>query len=289
MTAITPVRAGSTPITDPTTARAHSEAEYTALVRLLDQLTHDDWARPTDCVGWTPREMVAHLAGAAEAAVRWRKTIKHNGIALIRARRGTLGVVDHLCASQIGERRHLDIPGLMADLRRWAALAPAKIEAKPGFIRRITLPPSAGLPVGATFGYLIDVINTRDVWLHRIDLARATGRTHTATPAEAEVVRQVMRDLDHQWAGDAIDVTLTGPGAARGGSATVSPWRACRRTPSPSCGFCPGAQTSAPSPSTGVPRSCRPSAPNGWSSDPRPSGAGNPHTLKRNSTALSCE
>ena len=66
MTAITPVRAGSTPITDPTTARAHSEAEYTALVRLLDQLTHDDWARPTDCVGWTPREMVAHLAGAAE-------------------------------------------------------------------------------------------------------------------------------------------------------------------------------------------------------------------------------
>ena len=212
MTAITPVRAGSTPITDPTTARAHSEAEYTALVRLLDQLTHDDWARPTDCVGWTPREMVAHLAGAAEAAVRWRKTIKHNGIALIRARRGTLGVVDHLCASQIGERRHLDIPGLMADLRRWAALAPAKIEAKPGFIRRITLPPSAGLPVGATFGYLIDVINTRDVWLHRIDLARATGRTHTATPAEAEVVRQVMRDLDHQWAGDAIDVTLTGPG-----------------------------------------------------------------------------
>ena len=28
---------------------------------------------------------------------------------------------------------------------------------------------------GWTLGYLFDIIHTRDPWLHRIDLARATG------------------------------------------------------------------------------------------------------------------
>lgn len=205
-------RAAHTLPTDPVTASTNSQAEYAALIELVEQFTPDDWHRPTDCEGWTPREIVAHLAGAAESAVRWRKFIKHNAIATARAARGPLQHVDYMCASQIAERQRLNTAQLVADLRNWATQAPQKLRTKPAFVRSLQMPASAGLPQGATMATLFDVINTRDVWLHRIDLARATGRTRSITLAESEVVSQVLRDLDNQWTHEAVELTLTGPG-----------------------------------------------------------------------------
>ena len=67
---------------------------------------------------------------------------------------------------------------------------------------------------GATLSYLFDVIYVRDVWLHRVDLHRATGVAMPASDAEAEVVAQVVRDLDLEWVGPALTLRLTGRGAA---------------------------------------------------------------------------
>ena len=41
-------------------------AAYAALLAELAKLTDDDWARPTECAGWSVRDMVGHLVGAAQ-------------------------------------------------------------------------------------------------------------------------------------------------------------------------------------------------------------------------------
>jgi hypothetical protein len=62
-----------------------------------------------------------------------------------------------------------------------------------------------------TIGYLVDVILTRDPWMHRSDIADATGRPMTLT-AEHDGV--LVADVAAEWAarhGQACSLTLTGP------------------------------------------------------------------------------
>lgn len=49
--------------------------------------------------------------------------------------------------------------------------------------------------------------------MHRVDIARATGSPLAGTGAEAEVVAQVVRDLDGGSTGSALTLALTGHGA----------------------------------------------------------------------------
>lgn len=71
-----------------------------------------------------------------------------------------------------------------------------------------------GVPRGAAFGSLADVIYNRDLWMHRVDIARATGKPLAATAAGAGVVAQVVRNLDRGWARPAFMLTLTGHAGA---------------------------------------------------------------------------
>ena len=60
-------------------------------------------------------------------------------------------------------------------------------------------------------GYLLDTILTRDPWMHRGDICRATGRSMTLT---AEHDARIVADVVAEWAtrhGQPFDLTLTGP------------------------------------------------------------------------------
>jgi hypothetical protein len=62
-----------------------------------------------------------------------------------------------------------------------------------------------------TVGYLVDIILTRDTWMHRVDLARATERPMQLT---AEHDRRIVADAVHEWArrhGQAFTLALSGP------------------------------------------------------------------------------
>jgi uncharacterized protein (TIGR03083 family) len=209
----TPPRAAHLPQTDPDAARAHAVAEYAALVSMVDGFAASDWDRPTDCAGWRVRDMVAHVAGAAEEACRLPVMLRHQAVALNGVRRGEGAMVDLLCAVQIADRAGLSDADLAADLRRWAAGAPEGRRRQPGLLRRVPLPGFAGLRPGTRLSYLLDVVYLRDVWLHRVDLHRATGVDLPTSTAEAEVVAQVVRDLDLEWHGPAFVLELTGRGA----------------------------------------------------------------------------
>ena len=215
MTTTTAPRAAELAQTDPDRGRDLAVAEYAALVAMVDDFSSDDWQRETDCTGWRVREMVAHLAGAAEEACRLPVMLRHQVAALVGVRRGRGSLVDLLCEAQIGDREHLSDADLAADLRRWAHGAPDGRRRQPALLRRTPLPAFAGLRPGSGMAYLLDVVYLRDVWLHRVDLQRATGAAMPLSAAEDEVVAQVVRDLDLDWTGPALTLTLTGRGGGR--------------------------------------------------------------------------
>jgi uncharacterized protein (TIGR03083 family) len=211
----TATRAASLPQTSPDAARDVAAAEYAALLAAVDAFDAADWDRPTDCTEWRVRDMVAHLAGAAEEACRLPVMLRHLGRGVVGVGRGRGDLVDLLCVAQIRDRAHLADPELAADLRRWAAGAPDGRRRQPRLMRRMALPAFAGLGRGARLAYLLDVIYVRDVWLHRVDLHRATGREMPLAAGEGEVVAQVVRDLDRAWSGPALVLELTGRGGGR--------------------------------------------------------------------------
>lgn len=211
----TSLRAAHLMQTDPDVARTYAVAEYDALLAMVDAFSASDWERSTDCTGWRVRDMVAHVAGASEEACRLPVMLRHQAVALNGVRRGDGAVVDLLCAVQIADRAGLSDAELAEDLRRWAAGAPDGRRRQPGLLRRVPLPSFAGLRPGTRLSYLLDVVYLRDVWLHRVDLHRATGVDLLASAAEDEVAAQVVRDLDLEWQGPAFVLELTGRGAGR--------------------------------------------------------------------------
>ena len=84
----------------------------------------------------------------------------------------------------------------------------------PGLARRVVVP--MGTPVGTKpVGYLMDCIYTRDAWMHRIDIARATARPLVVT---ADHDGLLVADLVAEWAslhGQPFDLVLTGPAGLR--------------------------------------------------------------------------
>ena len=51
------------------------EGAYDRLVAVFESLGPDDWAKPTDCEGWTVRHLAGHMVGAMRSAASVREMI----------------------------------------------------------------------------------------------------------------------------------------------------------------------------------------------------------------------
>ena len=184
--------------------------EYQRFADTLRSLGPGDWATPTECPGWDVRAMAAHALGMVEMAASIRETNRQ--LKLARSRGGLF--IDALTALQVEERAEMT-PGQIT--ARFAAQSPGAARARrrtPGFIRRRAMPvlqQVGGREEAWTIGYLIDVILTRDPWMHRADIARATG-THLVLTADHDGV--LVADVVAEWAarhGQPYTLHLTGP------------------------------------------------------------------------------
>lgn len=184
-----------------------ARAELSALVEEVHALPADRFLGRTDCVAWTVRDVVAHLAGAADEAVHPAVQARHMLTARTRLRK--LPLADALTAQQIADRSRRSAAEIVAELTRLTPKVPAARARVPGLVRRRKLPDPSALP-GDDLGYLLDVIYTRDVWMHRIDISRATGRALSDSGVEELVVGQIVRDLQRGWAGPPVRLVLTG-------------------------------------------------------------------------------
>jgi uncharacterized protein (TIGR03083 family) len=206
----TPVRAAAMERTSPERGAEVLLDQLAAYVAQLRELSTEDWDRRTDCSEWDVRQVAAHAAGELEEGARLRVFARH---ALTAKRRG-VPLVDGINACQVAERAGRSGPEIADEIERLAPRAARKRRTTPGFVRRSPAPGGVLRP-GSTIGYLFDVIYARDAWMHRVDIARATGRPLRPASSDAEVVAQVIRDLALDWAGPAAVLELSGPGAGR--------------------------------------------------------------------------
>lgn len=199
-----------TPVLPRQVAMRLAATEYQRFAELLRALRPGDWARPTDCPGWDVRAMASHALGMVEMAASIRENNRQ--VKLARRRGGVF--IDALTGLQVDERQHMTPEQITG---RFAARAPNAARGRrraPGFIRRRVMPEPqqvGGHDEAWTTGYLIDVILTRDPWMHRADIVLATGAAHVLTADHDGVL---VADVVAEWAarhGQPYTLHLTGP------------------------------------------------------------------------------
>jgi uncharacterized protein (TIGR03083 family) len=184
--------------------------EYERVGQLFGSLSPAQWATPTNCPPWDVRQMAGHVLGMAEMAsslLEQRRQLR------AAARRGG-EFIDALCAVQV-EMHAADTPAVVRS--SWAQISPRAARSRrriPAFVRRRAMPQTQtvnGVEEAWTIGYLTETILTRDPWMHRLDIAAATGAKPTLTPEHDGVI---VEDVVHEWAmrhGRPVTLRLDGP------------------------------------------------------------------------------
>lgn len=187
--------------------------EYERVADLLDQLTAEQWAADTDCPDWDVRAMAGHMLGMIQMAASLPEMIRQQAASTRRAKREGGPMIDALTALQVEMNAALTPADIAAEVRRLAPRAVQGRRRPPAFIRnRATNEETDGW---WTFGYLFDVILTRDPFMHRIDITRATG---VPMPATAEHEGVLVDDVVREWAerhGSPYTLELSGPAGGR--------------------------------------------------------------------------
>jgi uncharacterized protein (TIGR03083 family) len=171
--------------------------EYDLVLQLLRALSPEDWSKSTECEGWDVHALVGHMLGMAEMS----SSLPEQARQMLAAKRAGGVFIDALTALQVAKHRD-HTPGQLVE--RWAAIGPKAVKGRrrtPGFVRRRTMPvpqPVGGVDEDWTLGFLVDVILTRDPWMHRSDLSRAVGRPMVLTAQHDGVL---VDDVVREWAG----------------------------------------------------------------------------------------
>jgi uncharacterized protein (TIGR03083 family) len=183
-------------------------AEYDRFLDVLRSLTPDEWRRPTECEAWDVRAMATHLLAEAESHSSLRE-MAHQMRAYRKAKSGSM--IDAMTELQVRDRADLTPDEIVA---RFEHAVPRSVRARrrmPGLVRRVRMkvdPPfdKERWPLS----YLMDIIYTRDTWMHRGDISRATGHDIALT---TEHDGRIVADLVAEWArrhGQPFTLTLTG-------------------------------------------------------------------------------
>ena len=169
--------------------------ELERFLALVTALSDDEWEKPTACTLWNVRQILAHVTGAAASYARWSEFKRQNSFKAQRPYRASgLSFLESLNQIQVDDRTSATPEALIDELQTVGPRAIATRTRLPVLLRVIRVPlPALGIvPVG----YLTDLIYTRDMWMHRLDLCRATQREMVLTPEhDGRIVALVMRDV----------------------------------------------------------------------------------------------
>jgi uncharacterized protein (TIGR03083 family) len=198
-----------------------AEVENNKFAALLRSFEPGDWTKPTDCALWDVRALAAHVVGSAAGQASPREFLRQ-----VRTGRPLVAEIggqfwwDGMNQLQVRERANFSAEQLAAE---WDDASPRALRARTRLPRLIASLPLLNLPapVGRKpLSYLFDVGFSRDVWMHRIDLARATTKD---LDVDADHDGRLVADLVAEWAsthGEPFLLTLGGPagGQFRAGS-----------------------------------------------------------------------
>ena len=195
---------------------------------LLGRLDDSDWAAQTDCPDWDVFHMYLHVLGACEASTSMRENIHQMRAARSLRTKDGRPLEAGLSATQVKDRADLSPTELVDRLDAIADETVRKRTRMPSLLRRMRMKIDGPVHETWNLGYLIDTIYLRDMWMHRVDASRATGREPVLT---ADHDGRLIEDVVAEWArrhGEPFSLTLTGPAGGTyessgvsGGSATA--------------------------------------------------------------------
>jgi uncharacterized protein (TIGR03083 family) len=197
---------------DRDTARRQMATEYQRVVDQLRSLSNQDWQAPTCNAGWDVLALSKHMLGMTAMAASVREQVRQMRTA--KKRGGEF--IDALTALQVETYNGWSGGQVVAEIER---LAPKAVKGRgrtPRLLRGRAMPDPQPIDPPRlyeqwTFGYLIDVILTRDPWMHRTDIAAATGCELVLSPDHDGAI---VADVAREWAerhGRPCVLTLTGP------------------------------------------------------------------------------
>ncbi|MDO9087312.1 MAG: maleylpyruvate isomerase family mycothiol-dependent enzyme [Anaerolineaceae bacterium] len=189
------------------------ETEFHRFRQLLDKLNDNDWHKPTACTTWSVKDILAHQAGGYASGTGYREMIRQY---TSKPKPGQLPE-DAINDLQVNERKHNSPAELIKELhsvghiaiRKWAyRFHIAKIATD---LIKVPHPISGKMSIR----YLMWIIHSRDTWMHRLDICRATGNLFEQSAEHdgriaALVMLDVARQLSNKLDGKAITIELKG-------------------------------------------------------------------------------
>lgn len=176
---------------------------------LLESLAPEEWHKPTACTAWDVHAMVAHQAGGYASGASYREMFRQY---IPSFKPGQLPE-DVINARQVRERAEMSPAALIAELKQVGEKAIRNWAYGFRLVKWIGLPhPVGGL---MTLRYLMWVTHSRDTWMHRLDICRATGRPFEQTREHDGrinelVVLDTAKKLNRRLKGRAVTLLLTG-------------------------------------------------------------------------------
>lgn len=186
--------------------KALMATQYDTLLDLLHSLSPDEWNAVTDCAPWTVKDIVAHLIGWATA---FTSPPEYARQLAARRRFKQLGsTTDAQNQVQVEMRSHLSPEELLRDLEevlpRFARFR--STFSYVGTVLPLYVPGLLGL---TNVAYLLTTIFSRDAFMHRVDIARATNRELILGGPEARLIEDVAVDWSRR-VGATARLHLTG-------------------------------------------------------------------------------
>ena len=167
------------------------QTAFNRFIKLIETLDPEDWNKPTACTAWNVHDMVAHQAGGYASGTGYREMLRQYSS---MPKPGQLPE-DAINELQVAERAGKSSTELIAELK---AVGPVAMH-KWAHQFRLAKPLTAYHPVGGWINLrrLMWIIHSRDTWMHRLDICRATGRSFEQTPEhDGRIAALVMRDVE---------------------------------------------------------------------------------------------
>lgn len=185
--------------------------EYDRFVAAADALSEEDWSRQTANELWDVKAMLGHVLATMKANASIREMIRQQRLSGAAAKASGAYPVDELTALQVREHAESTPAEVKVGLTSMAPKALKGRRRTPAPLRAVRIDPGPPFDGKWRIGYVIDVIYTRDTWMHRSDLALAVDREMVLT---ADHDGRIVADVVREWAAthdQAFSLVLSGP------------------------------------------------------------------------------